>query len=231
MTSDIRALVLTPDEALFAAFRSTSQEMGIEAHASCGRNEFPEELRREKYEALLVDFDKLSNAAVVVACIRQSPAGAGAFVFAVATDRALMHTALSHGANVILTRPIGVDDIRRALRASYSLITQERRRYFRLAVDFPVRLNRAGGTIDCRAKNVSRNGMCVTSEYRLCPGEELTFMFQIPSGIQLVGTGVVVWDDKHGKSGIEMRKIAGDGKALLIALLDRAFENAHDAEC
>jgi len=73
--------------------------------------------------------------------------------------------------------------------------------------------------------------MCVTSEYRLCPGEELTFMFQIPSGIQLVGTGVVVWDDKHGKSGIEMRKIAGDGKALLNALLDRAFENAHDAEC
>ena len=128
MAADVRALVVTTDECLSAAFSDMSRELGINVHVAASAADVPKQLYREKYEALLIDFDRITNAVPIVTCFRQSPWNKQAVVLAIATGLSLKQHAINQGANFVFERPFASGDILRALQASYEVMGQERRR-------------------------------------------------------------------------------------------------------
>lgn len=228
MTADIRALVITPDQWLLTTFMNVSRELGIKAAGSESGEGIPKELRAEKYEALLVDFDSVIDAAPIVKWIRGSPSNKSAVVFAVATGIWQKQNALSHGANFVFERPLGSTDIRRALWASYELLSEERRRYFRLAVELQVEVTTCdGSSLQCLTANVSNDGICILCSHEFCLGDSVGVAFSPPDfDARIVAEGVVVWDDKHGKSGIKLQRMSPESKRVLDAWLDRQFISA-----
>jgi hypothetical protein len=223
--AEIRALVLTRDSGLATAFAEVSKEFGIDAQRS-GNGGMPTELGVSKYEALLIDFETITQPVTVFNVLRQSPANRNAVVFAVVGNPDARQRARDQGATFLLERPLKGDAIRRVLQAAYGLMTKERRRYYRCAIDIAVQLVRdSGEEIECRTINISSNGIALSSPEPFVAGEKVHVSFlppDAPSQIRTVGT--VVWDDKHGKTGLSMECTTPRMQVELDAWLDSQFK-------
>jgi DNA-binding response OmpR family regulator len=225
--SDIRALVVTLDPVLRMAFSDLFRAHGVDVRSSAVRD-VPEELGREKYEALLVDFDTVSETAPILSTLRGSPSNKGAVVLAVATGAERKKHAFSLGANFVFERPLKIQELRRTLHAAYDLMHGERRRYFRCAVNLPVRLTRdSGENIECSTMNVSSSGMAVATPVPLRIAESLDIAFSLPDGSTILATTTVVWDDKHGKSGLHFQCNTSEMRHRLDSWLGSQFAALH----
>lgn len=202
--AELRALVVTLDPWLVTTFTESSKEFGIDAQRSGSCCGVPDELLQEKYEALLLDFDTVPDPSPILESARGSPSNKKAVVFAVATTAQHRKHALDQGANFIFQRPLATQEIRRVLYAAYGLMTRERRRYFRCTAELPVRLRRSTGEeVGCKTLNISSNGLAISSPMPLDLAEKIQISLALrEDGPPLLARGTVVWDDKHGKSGV-----------------------------
>jgi DNA-binding response OmpR family regulator len=204
-TTEIHVLLIAHDVGLVTCITKILRELGVDAQKSAATNGVPRELARAKYEAILLDFDTVLQAQIILAGVRANPANKGAVLFAVATEKAHREYALRQGANFILERPFDESEVRRVLHAAYSLMARERRKYFRSAVEVPVLLTRteAGTALNCTTINISSSGVAVRSPSTLNAGEEVELALSLWEGEPAVrAKGTVAWDDKHGKAGI-----------------------------
>lgn len=228
--ADVRVLVVSPDAALASAFRNITRELGIVLDVSDGQEGVPPELRCEKYEALVLDFDSVSNALATIAALRANPSNQNAVVFAIATEHPQREAALLHGANFVFLRPIDSKELRRTLYAAYDAMTRERRRYFRCTAELPVFLICADGSdLAARTSNVSANGMSICSSRSFSLGERVGLTLDLPNGgLHVLASGTVVWDDKHGKSGISFQCVRPELQHALDAWLDSQFSRMRE---
>lgn len=225
-TAEIRALLVTPDPWLVRHFTSVCGELGIAAQSSGTTHGVPEELGQTKYEAVLVDFDTVPETLTILEGVRESRGNRNSLVFAVATDTAHRHLALLRGANFIFERPIDANEIRRVLFAAYDLMVRESRRYFRCTAELPALLGQVNGGTDlkCTTINVSSSGMALKTPSPLCPGEVVQIALFIPgAGQPIRGSGTVVWDDKHGKTGVNLQCSFPRDQSELDAWLNTRF--------
>jgi len=225
-TAEIHTLLVTPDPWLVTNFTNVSRELGIDAQRSVQTAGVPEELGRAKYEAVLVDFDTVPETLSILARVRESPANRNAVVFAVASNSEHRLQALEQGANFVFERPLEVKEIRRVLYSAYDLLARERRLYFRCSAELPVLLTRARATTDlrCTTINISSNGMALVTPFPLNPGEDVRIiLFLQASGPVVRASGTVVWDDKHGKSGLTFRCSIARDQNELQTWLDTQF--------
>jgi DNA-binding response OmpR family regulator len=204
----LRALVVTSDPWLTANFAEIAREIGIEAQTSARNGGVPDELSGAKYEGVLLDFDVVPDAMAVLTAVRQSRSNENAVVFAVATDAAQRQMVSKNGAKVLLERPLDVKQIRRALYAAYDLMVRERRRYFRCSVAVPVLLTQltSGADFRCTSINISSSGIALNTPSTFKPGEEVqivVFLSSAELAIRVMAT--VVWDDRHGKTGLAFK--------------------------
>jgi hypothetical protein len=114
------------------------------------------------------------------------------------------------GANFILERPFLPGVLTSTLKASYSLMLQERRRHFRCCVTIPVNVTSASGAAQVATTvNVSENGMALRVRAPLAVGEcfQLSVDFS-GKGESAVVIGEVCRADDKGRVGMEFREIS-----------------------
>jgi len=201
----LRALMVTTDPWLTANFAQIAKEVGIEAQSSTTDCGIPDELSGAKYEGILLDFDIVPDAMTVLTALRQSHSNDKAVVFAVASDGPVRHRILENGANLLLERPLDVMQIRRAVHAGYDQMVRERRRYFRCTVEAPVLLMQTSSGTDfrCTSINISSSGIALNTPAVFKPGEEVQIVvFLRDAEVAIRATATVVWDDRHGKTGL-----------------------------
>jgi hypothetical protein len=228
-SAEIRALAVTPDASLSAAFLDMARELGITTEIS-SPEDVSAKLRLEKYEALLIDFDSVPQAAPALAILRANPSNRSAVVFAIASTNSEREIALANGANFVFGRPVDGKELRRTLYAAYSAMAQERRRYFRCAAELQVFVTRSDG-IDLVGKtgNISANGMSISSSTNFTLGEPVGITLDLQNGgPHVLATGVIVWDDKHGKTGISFQAVRPELQRVLDAWLDSQFARQRD---
>ena len=237
MANALRTLMVTSDPLLIANFAQIAGEVGIEALASSKIGGIPDELSAAKYEGVLLDFDVVPAAMAVLSAVRNSRSNEKAVVFAVVTDMSKGHQVLENGANVVLRRPLDTKQIRRALHASYDLMVRERRRYFRCAIETPVLVMQLSSGLDfrCTSFNISSTGIALQTPSAFKPGEELQVIIFLRAGeLAIRATATVVWDDKHGKTGLSFRCSNAQHQSDLDGWLDsqmpllRSSERAHE---
>ena len=222
----LHVLLLSADSLLVTTFADISQEFGIEAHPSSEMRHAAEQLAQSKYEGLLVDFDTVSEARPIFATIRQSPSNKNAVLFAVASHASNALSALDDHVQFLLRRPLDRVSMKQALCAAYVLMRRDRRRYFRCSSILPVRLRTgASEAFQCLTINVSSNGLAVNSPSPQKLGAPVEIELQLPSGLTVHGEGAVIWDDKHGKTGIHFHLATAEMQLKLDEWLDtRASE-------
>jgi len=224
--AEIRTLLITPDLWLVTNFTTISRELGIDAQRSAKTDGVPEELGRTKYEAVLVDFDNVPDTLSILARVKESPANKNAVIFAVASG-ASREQAIEQGANFVFGRPLEAKEIRRVLYEGYDLMARERRRYFRCTAELPVLLTQASSSTDvrCTTINISSSGMALSTPSPMNPGAEVRIiLFLQATGPVVRATGTVVWDDKHGKTGLRFQCSIQRDQGELERWLDSNFD-------
>ena len=147
-------------------------------------------------------------------------------IFAVASGTS-REQALQQGANFVFERPLEPKEIRRVLYAAYDLMARERRRYFRCTAELPVLLTQASASTDlrCTTINISSNGMALSTPFPINPGEEVRIiLFLQATGPVVRANGTVVWDDKHGKTGLRFQCSIQRDQGELESWLDSNFD-------
>jgi DNA-binding response OmpR family regulator len=230
--SAAQALVFSADTRLIESFTTVFGELGIEAQSSGEYHSVRDRLESEKYDALVLDFDTVLAAKSVLSTLRTVLHNRNAVVFAVATGIQPREEALRDGAHFLLQRPVVPSGMRETVRAAYDLISAERRRYFRCAAELPVALtiHRSGATIRCATMNVSSNGMAVATPVPLSAAETADVSLDLPNGSVVRGTGIVIWDDRHGKSGLKFSCSGPEARRELDAWLDSKFTEPRQAQ-
>ena len=219
----LRTLMVTSDPWLTAHFAEIAKEFGIESHLNTGNAALAEELRSGKFEGVLLDFDGAPEAMSFLAAVRHSPSNEKAVIFAVATEAPQRQIVLEKGANVLLERPLDTKQLRRALYAAYDQMVRERRRYFRCTVQAPVLLTRPNSQADfrCTAINLSSTGIALKTPSVFTPGEEVQIViFLKDAELAVRAKATVVWDDKHGKTGLSFHCCSPQHQADLDSWLD-----------
>jgi DNA-binding response OmpR family regulator len=222
----MQALVVTSDRWLVTSFTDASRELGMEVQTNAETVGVPAELNRAKYEAVLIDFDIVLNPVRIVNAVRQSPSNRNAVIFAVATEASDRRQALANGVNLLFERPLDAKEIRRVLHSAYDLMLRERRRYFRCSAEIPVLLIRTRSDEDCRCTtmNVSSSGVALKAPSPLDPGEEIQLiLFLHGTDVIVRAIGTVVWDDRHGKTGISFKCASAQYQTELDSWLDAHF--------
>ena len=222
----IQAFLMTRDLVLVTSFTDVCRELGVEVQAITWSDRVPEELSREKYEAVLIDFDTVPNPLPVLSAVRQSPANRNAVIFAAATETGARQQALTNGVNLVIQRPFDAKEMRRVLHGAYDVMVHERRSYFRCAAEIPVHLirTRSGEDFRCTTMNLSSRGAGLKVPSSLDPGEELQLvMFLQEPDVTVRAVGIVVWDDKHGRAGINFKCATPRHQIGLDSWLDKRF--------
>ena len=224
-SAEIRTMVITPDASLASAVLDIAQDLGIVAEVPDLCAGIPVTQHREKFEAILIDFDLVPNAEIVLMALHRNPANHGTTTFAVASGDTRRQVAKNNGANFLLGRPLDRRELRRSFYDAYQAMTRERRRYFRCTAELPVLLTRGDDThLMARTSNISASGMSIVSSVTLYPGEELGIALDVCSGNpEIVARGAVVWDDRHGKSGIRFQSLTAESQNILGRWLDVEF--------
>jgi hypothetical protein len=98
-------------------------------------------------------------------------------------------------------------EVRRTLRGAYDFMLANQRRQFRCSIVLPVRLRmvRSGAEFECSTVNLSSNGIAVCGSMRLKQFDSLDLEIVLPDGFVVLATGIVIWEDKQGKCGINFQ--------------------------
>jgi DNA-binding response OmpR family regulator len=218
----LHMLLLTTDPLLVSAFTGLSREIGVEAQTVGDSDRFSRRLSSAKYEGVLLDFDTVPAAISVLCSMREGLPSRTAVIFAVATAARDRDRALQDGAHFLLQRPIDTSEIGRTLSVAYDLMRGKSRRDFRCAAELPVLLmfTTSKKTFECSTINVSSNGMAVRTPVPLRLAETMDIALLLPETGTLRATGIVAWDDEHGKCGLKVQCSGPEMRQKLDSWLD-----------
>ena len=220
----LHMLLLTADPLLVSAFTDISREIGVEAQSVGDSDRFSHQLSSAKYEGLVLDLDTVPTAIPVLVRVREA-SNRNAVVFAVATGANDRDRALQDGAHFLLKRPVGSTEIRRILNTAYDLMHRSRRRYFRCTAELPVvlRFTTSKKTLRCLTMNVSGEGMAIKTPVPLSLAETMDIALELPQIGTVHATGIVIWDDKHGRCGLKVQCTGPEMREKLDSWLDSHF--------
>lgn len=235
-TSELRALLLTSEEHTIASFKTICGELGIQVQTKPTEEDISRHFDAQKYAAIVVDFDR-PEAEEQLPALQQSRANRNSVVVAVATHIRNLEKALRWRAHFVLRRPFEAVEVRRTLRAAYDLMLSDRRRQVRCDIVLPVRLRllRTGAAFECSTMNISSGGVAIYGSMQFKPAESVDLEIVLPDGFVVVATGLIVWDDGHGKSGVtfqcrtpEIRQKFDTWLSAQVANISRGELNCRD---
>lgn len=168
-----------------------------------------EDLTDSRFDAVIVDCD-VSGASSLLKSVRTSTTNNRALTFAIVNEEDGLHSAFELGANLALQKPISIERARSSLRAAYGLIMQERRRYFRLALDVPVRISPSETAQHvANSLNISEGGIALRCNDELPLHRVVKLSFLLPGQKnELDLRGEVVWRDERGHAGIRFEQLS-----------------------
>src|SRR5229473_4991835 len=157
-----RVLLVSDDAIAVEELSESMQRFALSVEHCTEVSSALEQLKRSKFEAVIVDFRLGRHAGTVLQETRQSASNEHAVLFTVSDNQAETTDAFKAGSTFVLLRPLSAASIDLSLKAAYGLIVRERRRYFRCPVQVPVAILRAAmQTVSGHTVNVSEGGMSI----------------------------------------------------------------------
>jgi CheY-like chemotaxis protein len=157
-------------------------------------------IARRKADGIVVDMS-LPGSLELVRRARASGAGRGAVIFAMATGLEAQ-PALRAGANFVLHKPLLPNRIAHMFSVASGMMSAEKRRCHRYALMVPVELKVSGRQVESSMANLSEGGMAIWSLQYHPPGSKLSFVFELPFGQAIQGSGEITWTNKDGMAGV-----------------------------
>ncbi len=188
--------------------RRLLQDTSVHAQVSYSPLQAAAELKRHKFDSVIVDCEDLGPAGEFLHGLRHTSSSRRAIAIALLAGPDTVATAFRLGANFALHKPLSLEHALRCLRAARGLILRECRRYHRHPAQLPVSLRVTSGvSLTAQAANFSENGMAIElggpSGYGVPSGCGVKVRFLLPGSASTVEAhGEVAWQGRDGLLGI-----------------------------
>lgn len=226
---ELQCLLLTRDDHVIRVLRRALEDMEIGVEVCTGADKAAELLEQRKFDAVVIDCDDVHNAITVLCSVRLTPSNKSSTVFAIVNGITTPTSAIELGANLALEKPINENKARHAFKTAHGLMLQERRRYYRHAIDIAVSMrfeDKGKGSrreVLATGVNISEGGMALKVKASL-PSEfrSTQLKFVMPGSqdwIEIMGS--IAWADELGNAGVRFENLP----YTLRERLDRYFRD------
>ncbi len=212
----LEALVVSRDPDTLRVLRSTLTKLDIMVEVCTGAEAASEILAAKKFDAIIVDCDDMHGGIEVLQQVRKEHSNKTSVTFAILNGVTDVRTVFQMGAGFVLQKPITITNALRSFHAAYGLMHRERRRYFRLPVDFAVTLTFGRSQeAKVRACNLSEGGMAVQAVGTL-PNDVVRVQFALPgTDITLSPKAELAWSDAAGRGGVRFLELTLNAREQL----------------
>lgn len=203
-------------------------EFDIRQQCTPSAQEALELMARGTYSVLLLDFD-IPGALQLAKLARLGPLDQRPVVFAMIGASTDIGSTFQAGANFVLYKPLGAEQLNRSLRAARGFMRTERRRTARQKAETVVYLLYGKEmAIPTLMIDLNDEGLSIQAAQPLPAVEEVPIHFLLPGSRQAVdGSAELVWADDSGRAGMFFSQLNGASKRHLKSWLARAGAQKH----
>src|SRR6202142_2760899 len=159
---NLASLLISQDDALAVVLNPALEKISVHRRVCAEYKPACELLAKSKFDAVIIDCDDLQNGTELLRGLRQTQSNAKAVSFAVVNGKTTTQQAFQSGANFVLQKPLTLMHASRCFNAALNFMVREGRRYFRQAVDMPVRISLLQNReMTAAATNLSEGGMAI----------------------------------------------------------------------
>ena len=199
----LECLAITRDEQSVKILRTALEHLSTTLKVCSAVDASHDVLESEKYDGVIVDCDELRGGLTLLEELRRTPSNKTSVCFAM-LNGSTTKTAFEMGANFVLQKPLVPITTLRCFSAAFGQMTREKRRYFRVPLEMPVRIVfDQGQEIRASATNISEGGMAITFPGQLPKHEISLVQFTLPATSNtLQAKAVLAWADGSGHAGV-----------------------------
>jgi CheY-like chemotaxis protein len=226
------ALLISEDDDAAGVLTSVLSGLGGTV-VRCGHAEAANRLMRERFAAVLVDFDdslrtsrilrdaQQASAGLILHRAQQAIPGFRAITIALLRQPADVRKILNAGANFILYKPVSADRAKAALRAVSALIKRDRRQAYRVPVQVPVEVNATTGPAkEGILLDLSGDGLDILLPQPAASSRGMRLRFTLPQSEIVIDAYVqVAWASPNGETGVRFVTVVDDMRQALHAWL------------
>jgi hypothetical protein len=213
----LESLLLSRDCQVIEVLPPALQALKIDVAIRSDEHKGIEAIGSARYDAIIVDCEGFGKGLDLLRGLRQGKSNRSAVAFALLHEMTPSDGAFDCGANFILRKPISSADAFGCFGAVLGLMERERRRYFRHALEMPVRLVFEGGAeLKALATNLSETGMAIQLTAPLPHGEVASLKFCLPgTGFSMKPKAELAWVDDSGRAGLRFSDMAPKSREQL----------------
>src|SRR6266852_4382143 len=119
------ALLLSPDDQAVSAITGVLEEMSVTCERPLDGTSAAQKLNSQSFDLVLVDCENLPAAKLIFDFCRRSQLGTNPVPIAIVDGRAGLPTAFRLGAELILTKPVAIDQARTTIRTAVSRVRKD----------------------------------------------------------------------------------------------------------
>jgi DNA-binding response OmpR family regulator len=220
----LNALLLCSDERMVRVLRRVLSELEIEVHHCSDAQSAIRKLTRQRFEAVIVDYDDGEVAGQVLRSARSAPSNKSAIAVAILDERQVLRSAFDQGAHFVLYKPISMERAKSSFRAARALMKRERRRNMRVPVEIPVTLTTGKdlGPVHTSTIDLAEGGMAVQLKHRLGNIRQVRASFMLPGNSMLIECGAeIAWESAQKQTGIRFKDLSVEAAGQIKTWLMR----------
>ena len=224
---NLDSLLISRDANLLGVVRPALEKISVSLQVCPEAQPGRDLLAKHKFDAVIVDCDDVQNGFDLLRSLRNTQSNSKSVSFAVVNGKTTTSEAFQSGANFVLQKPLTPLHASRCFNAALNFMVRERRRYFRLAVDMPLRIGLPQNQeMTATATNLSEGGMAIRVVGKLAKDAQAQFRFTLPgANISLELKGQVAWADGSGHAGIRFIEVPQSSQYQLEKWLTDCLKN------
>jgi CheY-like chemotaxis protein len=223
----LECIAITRDQQSVDILRHALEQLSTTLEVCRGLNSGQDVLQSQKYDGVIVDCDDLRGGLSLLQELRRTASNKTSVSFAMLNGSSTK-TAFEMGANFVLQKPLVPITTLRCFSAAFGQMTREKRRYYRVAVEMPVRVVfEEGREIHASATNISEGGMAIAIADPLPKKEISLVQFTLPTTSNtLQAKAVLAWADGSGHAGLRFLNLPQLSQEHLERWLSTRMESA-----
>ena len=223
------ALLVCAERRSLKVLETVLDELEISHDACHSCADAVERAVRGKYSALVLDFD-LEGCAQVGKLARMAAPQQPSVLFALVGASPPVNDPSHAGANVVLYKPLDLDQVRCSLRAGRELMRADRRRDSRHGVETLVYLQLGIVAMPALVLDLSEQGVALQTPEPFPPVREVPLRFALPGTSHVIDAmGEVIWSDDTGRAGLFFSQLKPNSRKYLNNWLLKRGAKKRDA--
>jgi len=223
----LRALLVSHDEFVEAAFQDAVRGVGAELEVSRDSKSALLAVERTRFDVVLIDCDDVYGGASLLRSTRTSLPNRCSVLLAITNGGTHAADAIDLGANLVACKPITPERAESELQRACKNMVGTQRANRRFSVSIPVFLS-FGQVLDRRAQayNVSLGGLGIRVSEPIEGDDVVHLRCCLPScAISIQARGEIAWADPEGNCGIRFMGMSDSSLSILSEWLQRAEED------